>query len=83
MVVKKVDDCIRKIELDDGTNLYLRNNITCDYLVGQNLDYNIPIFEPIPYELGQKIKILIGDREGECFLKMDVFINNNLLKYDD
>jgi len=83
MIVKRVDDCIRRIELDDGTNLYKRNNITCDYLSGNNLDYNIPIFEPIPYEIGQKIKIVIGDRSGICYLKMDIYINDNLLKSDD
>jgi len=31
MTVKIVDDCIRKIELDDGTSLYERHNITCSY----------------------------------------------------
>ena len=83
MIVKKVDDCIRKIELEDGTNLYERNNTICDYLNGNNLDYNIPIFDPIPYEIGQKIKIVIGDLMGDCLLEIDIFINNNTLKNND
>ena len=85
MIVKKVDDCIRKIELDDGTNLYERNNsLKCDHLQGKNLDYNKPIFEPIPFEIGQKIKIIIGNIFGpkgdNCGLNMDVFVNNNILE---
>ena len=44
MIVKKVDDCIRKIDLDEKINLYVRNNITCDHFRGENLDYNKPIF---------------------------------------
>jgi len=51
MKVIKVDDCIRKIELDDETSLYVRYNTTCGYHGGNNLDYNIPIFEPLPYEM--------------------------------
>ena len=62
MEVKKVDDCIRKIELDDETKLYERdNNKSC---LNGNLDYNKPLFDPIPYEIGQKIKIVIGDVGG-------------------
>ena len=61
MIVKKVDDCIRKIDLDEKINLYVRNNITCDHFRGENLDYNKPIFAPIPYGLGQKIRIEVGD----------------------
>ena len=84
MIVKKVDDCIKKIELDDGTNLYERDeNSLCDYSNGNNLDYNIPIFEPIPYELGQKIKIVIGDKGrttgNVCGFNMDVFVNNKTI----
>ena len=75
IIVKTVDDCIRKIELDDGTNLYERDNITCRYYGGNNLDYNIPIFDPIPYEIGQKIKIVIGDIGTNCFFKLDIFVN--------
>jgi hypothetical protein len=83
MVVKHVDDCIKKIELDDDTNLYTRDNITCSYADGFNLDYDIPIFPPIPYELGQKIKILIGDKGQNCSLKMEIKVNDNIIKDND
>ena len=84
MIVKKVDDCIRKIDLDEKINLYVRNNITCNHFRGENLDYNKPIFAPIPYELGQKIRIEVGDNginnmNGDCYFDMDIFINNRTL----
>ena len=37
MEVKKVDECIKKIELDDGTSLYMRNTTTCRYNNGNNI----------------------------------------------
>ena len=85
MEVKNVDDCIRKIDLVGQTNLYERGeNITCDHLKGKNLDYNKPIFEPIPYEIGQKIKIIIGDEGiGECYFKMDISVNNKIINESD
>ena len=83
MKVNQVDGCIRKIEIDNETTLYERDNITCYYFQGNNLDYNIPIFPPIPYEIGQKIKILIGDIAGNCFFDMDIIINNKTIKNDN
>ena len=82
MEVKRVDDCIRKIELDDGTNLYERDsNTECFHT---NFDYNNPIFESIPYEIGQTIKIVIGDPGGyECFFKMDISLNNKIINESD
>ena len=81
MEVKKVDDCIRKIELDDETKLYERdNNNPCKC---GNLNYNKPIFEPIPYEIGQKIKIVIGDNGGWCFFKIDISVNNDTIEAND
>jgi len=82
MNVLAVDDCIRKIELDDGTNLFENNNDIC-YVTRDGTGYNSPLFTPIPYEIGQKIKIIIGDISGECYFKMDIFINNKALKHDD
>ena len=76
-----VDDCIRIIELDDGTNLFENKNDRC--YITEVADYHSPLFAPIPYEISQKIKIVVGDVEGECYLKMDVFINNKTLKNDD
>ena len=78
MEVKGVDDCIRKIEFDDGTNIYEKNN-NFNCLSG----YDIPTFEPLPYEIGQKIKIVIGDNGGACGFRMEIFINNNTFKNDD
>ena len=81
MEVKKVDDCIRKIELDDETILYERdNNNPCS---SGNLEYNKPIVEPIPYEYGQKIKIVVGDSGGVCCFKMDISVNNNIIEEND
>ena len=75
MIVKKVDNCIRKIELEDGTNLYERTNITCEYFNGYNLDYNIPIFEPIPYEILNRLELVyfiiitaLDVLGGNCFI---------------
>ena len=84
MIVKKVDDCIRKIDLDEKIDLYVRNNVTCNHFEGKNLDYNKPIFTPIPYEFGQKIRIEVGDngtinQPGDCYFDMDIFINNRTL----
>ena len=84
VIVKKVDDCIREIELDDEIILYKRDDdIICECSHGNNLDYNIPIFEPIPYEIGQKIKIVIGDKGWTCGFRMEIFVNNNTFKNDD
>ena len=82
MKVLKVDDCIRKIELDDGTNLFEKNDGSC-WVSRNGEGYNSPIFAPIPYDIGQKIKIVIGDIDRQCYLKMDIFINNKTLKNDD
>ena len=81
MIINKVDNCIRKIELEDGTNLFEKNTRGC--AVSENYLYNEPLIDPIPYEIGQKIKIVIGDSGESCFFKMDIFINNNSLKNDD
>ena len=82
MNVLAVDDCIRKIELDNGTNLFEKNDGSC-WGTDHGEGYNSPIFDPIPYDIGQKIKIVIGDVLGICYLKMNIFINSKTLKNDD
>ena len=82
MKVLKVDDCIRKIELVNGTNLFEKNDGSC-WVAEHGEGYNSPLFDPIPYDIGQKIKIVIGDVVGQCYFKMDIFINNKTLKNDD
>ena len=82
MIVKIVDDCIRKIDFDEKINLYVKNNSICNR--DENFEYNEPIFAPIPYELGQKIRIEVGDngtigRPGFCYFDMDIFVNNRLI----
>ena len=57
MKVIKVDDCIKKIELDDGTILFEKNKDVECWVSRDGTGYNSPIFDPIPYEIGQKIKI--------------------------
>ena len=71
MKLRRVDDCLRKIELDDGTILYEQNNAKCDF--DENSVYEMPIFT---YELGQIIKIIIGDHGGGCGFFADIFVNN-------
>ena len=78
MTEKYIDDCIRKIELEDGTSLFEKNTSRC--AVSENYVYNEPLIDPIPYEIGQKIKIVIGDGGGKCGFLMDVFVNNNAIK---
>ena len=60
MTIKILDDCIRKIELDDGTKLFEKETSECSVLEGYT--YNSPIFGPIPYEIGQNIKMIVGDQ---------------------
>ena len=83
MTKKNIDDCIRKIELDDGTNLFEKNTSEC--AVSEKYVYNEPLIEQIPYELGQKIKIVIGDgnNAGICGFLMDIYVNNNAIKNND
>ena len=81
MEVIYVDDCIRQILLEDGTILYNRGSAEC--LLG-NYNYNRPIFNQIPYDFDEKIKIVIGDIGGVCGLNMKVYVNNNnIIKTSD
>ena len=81
MEVTYVDDCIRQILLEDGTILYNRGNDEC---LCANFNYNSPLFNQIPYDLEQKIKIIIGDIGGKCGLNMNVYVNNNnIIKTSD
>ena len=81
MSIKNVDDCIRKIELDDGTNLFEKNNSKCS--ASEGYDYNSPFLEQIPYEIGQNIHIIVGDAGGTCGFRIDIKVNNNAIKNDD
>ena len=54
MNIKNVDDCLMKVELDDGTILYKNTESECYY--NETRVYEIPMFI---YELGQKIIIII------------------------
>ena len=77
MTIKKLDDCIRKIELDDGTVLFEKETSKCSVL--EKYTYNEPIFGPIPYEIGENIKIIVGDATQGCGLRMEILVNNNKL----
>ena len=58
----KADDCIRRIELEDGTILFrYDNDEVCDMEKKRAHGYTEPSFDQIPYELGQKLKIVNGD----------------------
>ena len=78
MTIKKIDDCVRKIELDDGTKLFEKETSQCS--LSEGYTYNTPIFGPIPYEIGQNIKIIVGDSISSCGLQMEILVNNNTLK---
>ena len=78
-----IDDCIRKIELVDNAILYERDRDDCPY-EASHTHYDIP--EIIPYEIGQKIKIVIRDNgafKGICGINVDIIINNNTIKNDN
>ena len=77
MTIKKLDDCIRKIELDDGIVLFEKETSRCT--VKEEYTYNEPIFGPIPYEIGENIKIIVGDATQGCGLRMEILVNNNKL----
>ena len=81
--INEIDDCIRKIELVDNAILYEKTSDDC-HTDGSDTYYDILLPE-IPYELGQKIKIVIGDDghiSGICGLNVDIIINNNTIKND-
>ena len=74
MNINNVDDCLRKVELDDGTVLYEKEGIECEYNLA--IVYEIPMFI---YELGQKIKLIIGDYGGGCGFNVDIFVNDKAI----
>ena len=84
MRVNKVDDCIRRIELEEGVIFYEKSGSECSSL--QNYNYNVHINNPLPYEIGQNIKYVVedsGNYGGGCGLNMDMFLNDNVIKNDD
>ena len=80
MNVTKIDDCLRKIEIVNGVTIYQKSGDDCPYEFKTGMHYDIP--EQIPYELGQKIKIIIGDKgkpNGSCGFNIDITLNNNII----
>ena len=80
MNVTKIDDCLRKIEIVNGDTIYQKSGDDCPYEFKTGMHYNLS--GQIPYELGQKIKIIIGDNgnfNGECGLNIDITLNNNII----
>ena len=81
MILLKVDDCIQKVELENGITLYQNNRIEC-YKYNDEL-YNKPLFEPIPYEIGQRIKFVIFDGSSPshayCGFNVTIYINDKEL----
>jgi len=75
----KADDCIRRIELEDGTILFrYDNDEVCNMEKKRAQGYTEPSFDQIPYELGQKLKIVNGDlgvTNGYCGLDIDISVN--------
>ena len=79
MNIKKVDDCLRKVELDDGTILYENADSECSF--DKDRVYEIPMFI---YELGQKIILIICDQYGGgCGFNVDIFVNNEAILKPD
>ena len=86
MEVKKVDDCIRKIQLDDDIILFEKEKYDNECSSLEKYNYNELIVNPIPYDIGQKIKVIVGDKDykkNHCGLNMDISVNNNSIKNDD
>ena len=81
MILLKVDDCVQKVELENGITLYQNNRIEC-YKYNDEL-YNKPLFEPIPYEIGQRIKFVIFDgsslSQAFCGFNVTIYINDEKL----
>ena len=81
MILLKVDDFIKKVELENGITLYENNRIGC-YEHNDEL-YNKPLFEPMPYEIGQRIKFVIFDvsspSHAYCGFNVTIYINDKKL----
>ena len=80
MSLLSVDDCLKKIYLDEGSILYQRLTGGCSF---NGLSYNTILFAPIPYDIGQTIYVDIGDIGGECGIKIITNINNNQINPED
>ena len=74
MEILNVDDCIKRIKLEDNTILYYRTRQDCYFNINAD-NKNEYYFEQIPYELGQKLNIEVYDVGGECFLSANVKVN--------
>ena len=79
----EANDCLRKIELGDGNIIFEKKNSGCNFENDKTL-YNLYSYIPIPYEIGQKIKIVIGGirisgGEAFCGFKVKLTINDNIL----
>ena len=71
--VKEVDDCLKSINLDNRI-IYRGNDNKC--ALNENIEERI-----IPYEIGQEIKFIIHDIGGDCFLGVDVKVNDQYDQY--
>ena len=80
MSLGAVDDCIKKIYLEDGTTLYELLNMICS---NGHVYCNNPIFTPIPFDIGHKIFVDVGDNGGGCSLKIFTNINNNIISQEN
>ena len=69
--VTAVDDCIKSISLEDE-NIYMGDINNCN--LNENIEEKI-----IPYEIGQKINFIIYDIGGECYLRVDVKVNEQYI----
>ena len=79
MYIYEVDDCVKKIEVDNETHFQLPSNCIykdfSKYPNGGN-----PIIENKIYTLGKTIIILINNNGAYCFINMAVQINEYNIK---
>ena len=77
MFLEGVDDCISKIYKSNNITLFERE---CSDTSNWNKPYNSPLFEKIEYKFGEEIYIDIFDKGDIGYLKINVRINEYLIK---
>ena len=73
MSLINIDDCIEKIYIDENIQLYLKPDNICHT---NHKNFPEPILNQIPYDIGQKIYVIVGDIGGDCKMKLNIQVNN-------
>ena len=80
MSISYVDDCLKKILLNNNTILYYKSDDICG---SEFQSYDNPLFEPIPYEIGEIINVYIEDVGCYCGLQITTNVNDNQISTDN